>query len=65
MEALAGFGTPVAITSVMLIALGFKPIMGSAARLNSPTSAPSPVALSTRQGSGRGPSRRRFGMIVG
>src|ERR1017187_1183294 len=26
MEALAGFGTPVAITSVMLIALGFKPI---------------------------------------
>ena len=25
-EALAGFGTPVAITSVMLIALGFKPI---------------------------------------
>src|SRR5436190_24314092 len=26
MEALAGFGTPVAITSVMLIALGFRPI---------------------------------------
>jgi lactate permease len=26
MEALAGFGTPVAICSVMLIALGFKPI---------------------------------------
>src|SRR3954465_14100052 len=26
LEALAGFGTPVAITSVMLIALGFKPI---------------------------------------
>ncbi|HEY8620795.1 MAG TPA: L-lactate permease, partial [Dermatophilaceae bacterium] len=26
MEALAGFGTPVAITSVMLIALGFRPV---------------------------------------
>src|SRR3954453_21398750 len=26
MEALAGFGTPVAITAVMLIAVGFKPI---------------------------------------
>src|SRR3954453_18705281 len=26
MEALAGFGTPVAITAVMLIALGFRPI---------------------------------------
>ena len=26
LEALAGFGTPVAITSVMLIALGFRPI---------------------------------------
>jgi lactate permease len=26
MEALAGFGTPVAISSVMLIALGFRPL---------------------------------------
>ena len=30
LEALAGFGTPVAITSVMLIGLGFKPIKGAA-----------------------------------
>src|SRR3954452_11533491 len=30
LEALAGFGTPVAITSVMLIALGFKPIKAAA-----------------------------------
>ena len=33
LEALAGFGTPVAITSVMLIALGFKPIKAAAVAL--------------------------------
>src|SRR5919206_2660061 len=33
MEALAGFGTPVAITSVMLIALGFKPIKAASVAL--------------------------------
>jgi lactate permease len=32
-EGLAGFGTPVAITSVMLIALGFKPIKAAALSL--------------------------------
>ena len=33
MEALAGFGTPVAITAVMLIALGFKPIKAASVAL--------------------------------
>jgi len=33
MEALAGFGTPVAICSVMLIALGFKPIKAASVAL--------------------------------
>src|SRR3954466_2422156 len=33
LEALAGFGTPVAITSVMLIALGFRPIKAAAVAL--------------------------------
>ncbi|MEA2470774.1 MAG: lactate permease, partial [Thermoleophilaceae bacterium] len=33
LEALAGFGTPVAICSVMLIALGFKPIKAAAVAL--------------------------------
>ena len=32
LEALAGFGTPVAITAVMLIALGFKPIKAACGR---------------------------------
>ena len=32
LEALAGFGTPVAITAVMLIALGFKPIKAAVGR---------------------------------
>src|SRR4051812_615202 len=42
LEALAGFGTPVAITSVMLIALGFKPIKASAVALVANTA---PVAF--------------------
>lgn len=33
LEALAGFGTPVAITSVMLIALGFRPIRAASVAL--------------------------------
>jgi lactate permease len=41
-EALAGFGTPVAITSVMLIALGFKPIKAAALALVANTA---PVAF--------------------
>ncbi len=41
-EALAGFGTPVAITSVMLIALGFKPIKAAALALIANTA---PVAF--------------------
>ncbi len=42
LEALAGFGTPVAITSVMLIALGFSPIKAATVALVSNTA---PVAF--------------------
>ncbi|MGI8844627.1 MAG: L-lactate permease [Thermoleophilaceae bacterium] len=42
LEALAGFGTPVAITSVMLIALGFKPIKAASVALVANTA---PVAF--------------------
>lgn len=42
LEALAGFGTPVAITAVMLIALGFKPIKAAAIALVANTA---PVAF--------------------
>src|ERR671930_412874 len=47
LEALAGFGTPVAITSVMLIALGFKPIKAAAGALVANTA---PVALGAMVG---------------
>src|SRR4030081_2634761 len=39
LEALAGFGTPVAITSVMLIALGFKPLKAATVALTANTAA--------------------------
>jgi lactate permease len=42
MEALAGFGTPVAITSVMLIALGFRPVKAAVVALVANTA---PVAF--------------------
>ncbi len=42
LEALAGFGTPVAITSVMLIALGFQPLKAAAVALVANTA---PVAF--------------------
>src|SRR6266566_9881129 len=42
LEALAGFGTPVAITSVMLIALGFRPLKAAAVALVANTA---PVAF--------------------
>jgi lactate permease len=42
MEALAGFGTPVAVTSVMLMALGFKPIKAAVLALVANTA---PVAF--------------------
>jgi lactate permease len=41
-EALAGFGTPVAVTSVMLIALGFKPLKAAVLALTANTA---PVAF--------------------
>ena len=44
LEALAGFGTPVAITSVMLIALGFKPAKAAVVALVANTA---PVAFGT------------------
>jgi lactate permease len=42
LEALAGFGTPVAITAVMLVALGFKPIKAASVALVANTA---PVAF--------------------
>jgi lactate permease len=42
MEALAGFGTPVAVTSVMLLALGFKPLKAAVLALTANTA---PVAF--------------------
>ena len=42
LEALAGFGTPVAITAVMLIAVGFKPLQAAAVALVANTA---PVAF--------------------
>ncbi|MFA1551029.1 L-lactate permease [Actinomadura chokoriensis] len=42
LEALAGFGTPVAVTSVMLIALGFQPIKAAVLALTANTA---PVAF--------------------
>jgi lactate permease len=42
MEALAGFGTPVAVTSVMLMALGFKPLKAAVLALTANTA---PVAF--------------------
>src|SRR3984957_8315458 len=42
LEALAGFGTPVAVTSVMLMALGFKPLRAAALALTANTA---PVAF--------------------
>jgi lactate permease len=42
MEALAGFGTPVAITAVMLVALGFRPMKAAAVALVANTA---PVAF--------------------
>jgi lactate permease len=45
LEALAGFGTPVAISSVMLIALGFKPLKAATLALVANTA---PVAFGAR-----------------
>jgi lactate permease len=42
MEALAGFGTPVAVSSVMLVALGFKPLKAAVLALTANTA---PVAF--------------------
>ena len=42
MEALAGFGTPVAVTSVMLVALGFRPLKAAVLALTANTA---PVAF--------------------
>ena len=42
LEALAGFGTPVAITATMLVAFGFKPIKAASVALVADTA---PVAF--------------------
>ena len=47
MEALAGFGTPVAVTSVMLIALGFRPLKAAVLALVANTA---PVAFGAMRG---------------
>ena len=48
LEALAGFGTPVAITSVMLIALGFQPIKAASVALVANTAPVAFGAIATR-----------------
>ena len=48
LEALAGFGTPVAITVVMLMALGFRPIKAAAVALIANTAPVAFGALATR-----------------
>src|SRR3954469_22696362 len=68
MEALAGFGTPVAICSVMLIALGFQPIKAAAVSLVANTA---PVAFGaiavpiTTLASVSGLPQDRLGSMVG
>ena len=47
LEALAGFGTPVAVTSVMLMALGFRPLKAAALALTANTA---PVAFGAMVG---------------
>src|SRR5690349_24759366 len=47
LEALAGFGTPVAVTSVMLMALGFKPLKAAALALTANTAPVAFVAMAT------------------
>jgi len=68
MEALAGFGTPVAICSVMLIALGFKPVKAASVALVANTA---PVAFGaiavpiTTLSSVTGLSTQDLGSMVG
>jgi len=68
LEGLAGFGTPVAITAVMLIALGFKPVKAAALALVADTA---PVAFGaiavpiTTLGQTTGLSPDTLGAMVG
>ncbi len=68
LEALAGFGTPVAITSVMLIALGYRPIKAASVALVANTA---PVAFGalavpiTTLGTITGISQDTLGAMVG
>ena len=68
LEALAGFGTPVAITAVMLIALGFQPIKAASVALVANTA---PVAFGaiavpiTTLATVTGLPERRPGAMVG
>jgi lactate permease len=49
LEALAGFGTPVAFSAVMLIALGFKPVKAAALALVANTAAVAYLIYRVRQ----------------
>src|ERR1700712_3462644 len=68
LEALAGFGTPVAITSVMLIALGFKPVKAATV---APVANSAPVAFGalavpiTTLATVTGMSEKDLGSMVG
>ena len=67
MEALAGFGTPVAISAVMLIALGFKPIKAaSIALVANARRSPSGIAIPiTTLSEVTGPPQDDLGAMVG
>src|SRR4030095_7486052 len=68
MEALAGFGTPVAITSVMLIALGFRPLKAAVLALVANTAPVAFGALATpivTLGTVTGLSQDDLGAMVG
>src|SRR5918992_203095 len=52
-EALAGFGTPVAITAVMLMALGFRPLLAAAAASARSGRSPWSAELGSRSASSR------------
>jgi hypothetical protein len=53
LEALAGFGTPVAITSVMLVALGFQPMKAAAVALVANTAPVAFGAIAINKGDAR------------
>ncbi|MEU8119768.1 L-lactate permease [Spirillospora sp. NPDC049024] len=68
LEALAGFGTPVAVTSVMLIALGFQPLKAAVLALTANTAPVAFGAMATpilTLGKVTGESSDTLGAVVG